>query len=393
MRKVYQILLFTTFLSISLIFSSPSHAAEGLKLGDSDIELVPWGEIQLQYDDNVFLDSSDEKDDFIVILTPGIALEWPFSDHLFKLDYHISYSKYMDNSSQDATSHYLSGDLDLDWRDVDFTIYDEFSYTYERPSTEDTNRVKRADNRAGIKAKLQRERLGIHLGYENFIRDYKSEDAYDAYDRKEHIYSFMITHRTFPKTDLLFEYDFAQVRYDDNSVRSDSDYHQFLVGAIGELTPKTTATIKTGLMLRDYEDAGSTDFDSGVLYAEVMHKFSDKDALKLSASRTAHESTYSTNNFYKAENVSATYDHYFTPKLLGFLTGLYQINSYPTETTEGGETKKREDSYSSLGAGLNYYMKEWLTMTFRIDHIVRDSNFGIFDYDQNVVTLSARAEF
>ncbi len=393
MKKVYQILIFITFLSISLFFSPPSHAAEGLKFGDTDIEIIPWGEIQLQYDDNVFLDSSDEKDDFIVTLTPGISLEWPFSDHLFKLDYHISYSKYMDNSSQDATSHYLSGELDVNWRDVDFTIYDEFSYTYERPSTEDTDRVKRADNRAGIKAKFQRERLGIHLGYENFIRDYRSEDTYDSYDRKEHIYSFMLTHQTFPKTDLLFEYDFAQVRYDDNSVRSDSDYHQFLVGATGELTPKTTATIKTGYMFRDYEDAGSTDFDSGVLYADVIHKLSGKDALKLSASRTAYESTYSTNNFYKAENVSATYDHYFTPKLLGFLTGLYQINSYPTETTEAGETKKRKDLYSSLGAGLNYYMKEWLTLTFRIDHIVRDSNFGIFDYDQNLATLSARAEF
>lgn len=391
MKKVYQIFIFVSLLSFTLLLNPSLYAAEGLKLGDT--EVIPWGEIKVQYDDNVFLDSNNEKDDFIVTLTPGISLERPFSDNLLKLDYHADISEFMDYSSQDSINHYLSGEMEVNWRDVSFIAYDKFTRAYERPSAEDTSRVKRDDNRAGIKAIIEGERLGIELGYENFMRDYRSEAVYDAYDRKEHIYSFVLTHQTFSKTRLLFEYDFAQVRYDNDSVRSDSDYHQYLIGAVGDLTRKTTATIKTGYMARDYEKADEPDFDNGVLYADITHKFSDKNALKLSCLRSAEESTYGTNNFYKVESVSATFDHYFSIRLLGFIAGQYRINSYPRETTEGTETGKRKDKYYSLGAGLRYYLKEWLTLTLRADHIIRDSNFDVYEYNQNLVTFTARAEF
>lgn len=285
MRKVYQIFIFVSFLSFALLLNPSLYAAEGLKLGDA--EVIPWGEIKVQYDDNVFLDSSNEKDDFILTLTPGVSLEWPFSDNHLKIDYHTDIIEFLDYSSQDTMNHYLSGELELNWRDVTFIVFDDFGHIFERPSTEDTSRVKRDDNRAGIKAIMQKERLGIELGYEHFIRDYKSDPAYEAYDRTEDIYSVMLTHQTFSKTKLLLEYDFAQIRYDE-SVRSDLDYNQLLVGAIGELTPKTTATIKTGYRIRNYEDGDVPDFDTGVLYADLTHKFTDKDSIKVAFLRSAN---------------------------------------------------------------------------------------------------------
>ena len=36
-------------------------------------KISPWGEIKLQYDDNIFLDPSNEKSDIILTLTPGIT--------------------------------------------------------------------------------------------------------------------------------------------------------------------------------------------------------------------------------------------------------------------------------------------------------------------------------
>ncbi|MFA4991642.1 MAG: outer membrane beta-barrel protein [Candidatus Omnitrophota bacterium] len=387
MRRVYQAFICLSFLGIFIFNPVIYVAAE-----DQGLDFSPYAQVTLQYDDNVFLSRDDEKDDFIVTLTPGAVLEVPFDDNLLKLDYHVDINKYMDHSSQDANNHYISGDLRLSLRDVTFNIYDNFSHVFERPSVEDVNRVKREDNQAGVKAKLQMERLGVQVGYENFMRDYKSEPVYEAYDRTDHLYSFMLTHRTFPKTDLLFEYDFNQTRYDE-SVHSDSDYHQFLVGAMGSLTSKTDATIKAGYQIREYERADEPDFDTGVLYADMTHRFSDKDALKLSLARTAYESTYDTNNYYKVESATAILDHLFTPKLMGFLTGQFQTNSYPRETTEGAETKKRRDKYYSAGAGLRYYLQKWFTLTLKAEHIIRDSNFDIFEYDQNLITFSAKAMF
>jgi hypothetical protein len=390
MRKVYQI-VGAASLFWAVFLSEPALSAVE-QTNPQDTKVSPWGEIKLHYDDNVYLSSSNKKDDFIVTLTPGVSLYLPFSDNLFKFDYSVDINKYMDNTSQDANNHYASGNLELNWRDVSFNIYDKFGHVFERPSTEDTSRVKRDDNRAGIAAKVQKEKLGVQLGYENFMRDYKSDATYDVYDRAEHLYSFIVTHKTFPKSELLLEYDFSQIRYD-KSVHSDSDYHQVLIGIIGGLTPKTEATIKAGYQTREYERADEPNFNTGVLYADLTHKFSDKNAIKLSLSRTANESTYGTNNFYKVESITAILDHFFTPKLLGFLTGEFQINSYPRETTEGSETKKREDNYYLTGAGLRYYLQKWLTFTLKFEHIVRNSNFDTFEYDQNLITFTAKAVF
>ena len=426
MRKVYQIFVFLAILSLISLSNTILFAAETLKLGESEIMpwgggteldyyyegyyygghpyyeahrrlnepgLHPWADIKLQYDDNVFLDSDDEKDDFIITLSPGITFKQPFQeDNLLTLGYHAEINKYMDQTSQDATNHFLSGAVDINWRDVSFKVYDDFKRVFEHPSVEDTERVKRDDNTIGIAGKWQKERLGIQLGYEHFTRNYRDDDVYDAYDRADDIYSLIISHQTFAKTELLFEYDYAQISYDE-STHSDSDYHQLLIGAIGELTPNTVAVVKTGYQFRDYEDAGDSDFDSGVLYADIAHKFSSKNALKLSLTRTAYESTYGANNFYRVANASAVFDHFFTPKLLGFLTTVYQENSYPEETTEGTETKKRKDKYYALGAGLRYYLKRWLTLTLRAEHIIRDSNFSVYEYDKNLITLSATAVF
>jgi len=390
MRRVYQIVIIFSFLS-GIIF--PSHllyAADETTM-PSEAKISPWGEIKLQYDDNVFLSSSNEKEDFIVTLTPGVTAYLPISGNMLTFDYHVDFNKFLDNSSQDAANQHAYGGLDLNWRDVTFNIYNQFDHVFERPSIEDTSRIKRDDNRTGITAKVQKDRLGIQLGYENFTRDYK-DPAYTGFDRTDNTYSLMLTHQAFAKTKLLFEYDFAQIRYEESTL-SDLDYHQFLAGAIGNLTDKTTATIKAGYQFRNYEQASQTDFNSPVIYGDIVHRFSDKDALKLSFYKTAYESTYLPNNYYEVGNISGTYDHYLTPKLLGFLTGIYQDHLYPREATEDSVTQKRKDRYYSLGAGLKYYLQKWLTLTLQAEHVIRDSNFSVFDYNQNLVTFSAKAIF
>lgn len=392
MKNICQVVFSIFFLTGIILYSRTLlYGAEEIK--PVDTKIVPWGEIKLQYDDNVFLSSNNKKDDVILTLTPGVTAYLPFSDNLLTFDYHMDFNRFMNNTSQNATNYYVYGGVDLNWRDVAFNIYDQFSHVFERPSTEDVTRVKREDNRLGATAKVVKDRLGIQLGYENFKRDYKSDPAYDQYDRTDNLYSLILTHQTFPKTELLLEYDFDQITYDHSATRSDGDYHQVLVGAIGQLTPKTTASIKAGYQFRNYKDSGIPDFKTGVVYSDITHKFSDKDAIKLSLYRTAEESTYKTNNYYRVDNISGTFDHFFTTKLLGFITGLCQLHSYPTETTEDGVTKKRKDNYYSLGLGLKYYWKKWFTTTLQAEHIIRNSNFGVFDYSQNLVTFSAKAMF
>lgn len=386
MKRVYQILFILSFLSFFIPTLSTAEIQKVNKL-----KVYPWGQITLEYDDNVFLGPNNEKKDLIITVTPGIGLELPFSDSLFKFDYHADIIRFNDYTNQNADNQYVSGKLQINWRDITFDIYNDFSHLFERPSIEIISRIKRNDNKAGISAKLQTEQLGIQLGYDNFIREYK-DPAYNQFDRTDHTYSLVVMHQTFPKTELIFEYDFSQIIYEED-VHSDAIYHQLLIGAVGDLTEKTTATIKTGYQARDYSKVDQPNFKTSVLYADLIHRFSYKNGLKLSLSRTASESTYGVNNYYRIDGVSSIFDHFFNPKLLGYLTFIYQIHSYPLETTEAGVTKKRKDHYYSAGPGLRYYVKKWLNLTLQFEHILRNSNFNIFDYRENLTTLSARAVF
>ena len=289
MRKAYPLFIFVIFATVlhiqpiyaqqeTVLHTQPIYAQQQVEISPEKPEIVPWGQIKLQYDDNIFLDRENKKSDFIVTLTPGVAAYLPFGDNSLKLDYHVDFDRFMQNTSQNATNHYLSGNLELNWSNLTFNIYDNFSRAFERPNTETTTRIKVQDNRAGITANFQKDRLGIQLGFENFKRDYITP-AYDQFDRTENIYSLMVTHQTFSKTKFLLEYDFGDIKYDHSTTNSDSIYHQLLVGAIGELTPKTTAAIKVGTQFRNYNNSGVPDFNTLVIYADMIHKFSDKVAL------------------------------------------------------------------------------------------------------------------
>ncbi len=386
MGRVYQKIF---LVSVFVLFLCNSAFAEELKIGT--VEIHPWFQITEQYDSNVYIDSS-AKDDFVTTLTPGIAIEWPLRDNILKADYHVDVIKFQDQTSQDANNHYFTSQFDINWRDISFYIKEDFRKVFERPSREDVARLKREDNLAGIGTRIDLQRFDLELGYQNFIRDYKAGPGFERFDRTEDIYSIIMSHKTFPKTSLLMEYDFGQVRYDEPD-NPDSDYNQLLVGAKGKLTAKSTGTIKVGYQARDYTREGESDYRSGVIYADIVEQFTERDALKISFLRTPYESTYAPNNFYKIDRIAATFGHYFNNKIMGFLLGDYQINSYPRETTEGTETAKRKDNYWSLGSGIRYYFRKWATLTLSYEHIERDSNLSIYDYRENLITLSARAYF
>ena len=131
MRKIYPIFIFIIFLTVlyiqsiyaqqeTVLHTQPIYAQQQVEISPEKPGIVPWGQIKLQYDDNVFLDRQNEKSDFIVTLTPGATAYLPFSNNLLTLDYHVDFNRFMQNTSQNATNHYLSGNLELNWSNLTF---------------------------------------------------------------------------------------------------------------------------------------------------------------------------------------------------------------------------------------------------------------------------------
>jgi polysaccharide biosynthesis protein VpsM len=362
---------------------------KGIKLGP--VIVHPSLAVKEQYDDNVFWTPSNKKHDFITTVTPGMGLELPFSDNKLKFDYKADIARFADNDSQNAVNHYVNGLLELNFRDVVFNCGDRFEKRFDRPTSEFTNRVKYDRNTAKATAGMTFNRLEFELGYSDLWYDYETP-GYSDKDRYEDVVDLIASYRFLPKTSFLLEFDYGHVNYR-TDVKSNSDSYQPLVGLRGKLTAKSTAEIKVGYQARNYKRDGEPDFNSVVTMAGIIEEFTPSNTLTLNFLRKPYESQYSANNYYTLTSPSAMYVHKFTNKFSTKLSGSYQLNAYPRETTENAVTKNRKDNFWSVGTGITYDIKKWLSCGLDYEYKRRDSNFDNFDYKDNLVTLSAAAAF
>ncbi|MCK5013599.1 MAG: outer membrane beta-barrel protein, partial [Candidatus Omnitrophica bacterium] len=71
----------------------------------------------------------------------------------------------------------------------------------------------------------------------------------------------------------------------------------------------------------------------------------------------------------------------------------YWFNKYPTETTEGAKTAKREDDLWEVGAGLSYKLPRRGTVDLDYTYTEKSSNFDTYDYKNNRVSVAYKIEF
>lgn len=354
-------------------------------------KFTPFIKIQGEFDDNIFLEATDEKEDFITTISPGLILQMPFKGNSLKVSYKADIVEYNDYSELNAVNHDINALLELNFKDITLTFEDRFLNVTDRPDTEITARIHLYENRARAHAKLELNRLILEGGYFNRNYDYKT-DIYEIEDRNEDMFSLISSYRFFSKTSLLLEFDYGRIRYDD-VFNSDADYYQWLTGVRGKLTAKTIAEVKLGYQARDYEEAGESDYEGFVTNTRIDVTFSPSDELVFDFLRSPHESSYATVNYFIINYFGLGYRHDFNEKCSGNIYGSYQVNEYPVETTEGTETKEREDEFWSLGVGVNYHFKEWLTGGLKYEFVERDSNFDIFDYKNNRPSVTITAAF
>jgi hypothetical protein len=229
-------------------------------------------------------------------------------------------------------------------------------------------------------------RLGYEIFYKNTITRYIT-DGYENEDKNENFINAIGTYRIFTKTKLLAEFDYGNIAYI-KTFNSDANFYQGLVGIRGKLTEKCTAEIKGGWQYRDYTRATTKDYDGLVTTASIQEDFTENDILKITWLRTPFESLYTGTNYYVANNVTGMYIHKFTEKFSANVNTSYQLSTYPTETTEDSETRKRQDSTWSIGAGVEYAMQKWAICRAGYEFRQRLSNFDKFEFNDNLVTAS-----
>jgi hypothetical protein len=388
-NKTSIVLFWGLSVAILLSVAEMDACAKEIRLGP--VRLKPSIRFEEKYEDNIFLEATDKKSDFITTITPIMSLDLPFGDYRASLAYALNAVKFTEHPRQDSYNHEVVAFLGLNFTKLKFTAENDFQDTKEIADTELSRRIHRSRNDVKANAGTDLPRINVDLGFRNIFDDYK-ETAWQHEDRYENIFLVKGSYRVLPKTSLFLEYNLGGVRYY-TSYNPNADYHQGFIGIEGRLTARSASVIKVGYQARNYKRSGVADFYGLVTTASISERFTTRDIAKLAFLRSAVESTYGVNNYYVANRLITEYSHEFTKRFSGALSGAYQLNRYPKETTEGNETGKRKDTLWSAGILLNYKFRKWVSLELGYRYEGRESNFGVFDFGDNVSTLSVTAEF
>ncbi len=388
-KKTFLVLLVGLLVVIFLFLAEMDAYAKEIRLGP--VRFKPSIRIQEKYEENIFLEATNKKSDFITTVAPKVSFELPFGDYQASLAYALNTVKFAKYPSQDSYNHEVVAFLGFNFTNFKFTAENDFQDTKEIADTELSRRIHRSRNdvRANISTDLHK--INLDLGFRNIFDDYK-ESAWQHEDRYENIFALKTSYRVLPKTSVLLEYNFGGVRYY-TSHNPNADYHQGFIGIEGKLTAKSVSVIKVGYQARNYKRSGVADFYGLVTTVSVAERFTERDIAKLGFLRSTVESTYGVNNYYEVNRLITEYSREFTKRFSGKLNGAYQFNKYPKETTEGSKSQKRKDSLWSAGILLNYKFRKRVSVELEYKYDGRDSNFGVFDYGDNISTLSVTAEF
>lgn len=356
-----------------------------------------------EYNDNIFLENrDDERDvDWITTISPGFEAKPELKRHKFTQYYRSDIGIFYNHEDENSVNHIAKTDLELNYPDYKINFTNNFRYLTDPIGIEETNRIPVVTDKADFSITRLMNKLDAKIRHGYYFLEYRSDAAigsffgqpltYGDLDRDERDYELETAWKLWPKTRLLLSGVYGEIDHDSGR-KSDSDYYMILTGLRGQPTAKMTVEGKIGYRRQDYFDIDE-EFSSVVFYATLIEDFTNRDVLRLDFTRTPYETNYANNVYYEGSSFSLSYKHGFTERLFGTLEGYYQLNEYPTETTEGIQTDKRRDNYWSASSILSYEMPNGFILSLQYQFRQRKSNFADFNYNNNRAIFTFLATF
>lgn len=335
-----------------------------MAVGDN-AELFVTASAQLQFDDNIYLDATNEVDDTIMSFTPGVDLVFgKGSVTKGNAYYREEIRRYSDADNQDTELSNLGVRTNYD----NGVTKADFNASYAQ--------VAQNDNDANVLGGIVRRKL-FNLGakVEFGISEKTSLAVAANFDKTNYgpasfsdsnIWSLPVDayYKATPKLDWSAGYRYRAT--DLSGAGVDSTDHFFNVGARGEFTPKLTGQLRVGFTQRNF-DVGSDDsqlgFDSNLTYA-----FSEKTSYRFNMSNDFGSSGTGdpTENFTIGLNANSRISEQWS------LTGGLNLRKidYPTRSDD--------------------FLEGLVAVTYTLNQVV---NFGASYTYRNNSSDSASAEF
>ncbi len=382
--------------AIGLAVSSIScYASPMLTIGDNSAVIGRLGG-QIQYSDNIFLDSANEESDIILVFSPGVELNvgTPTSNAYTNIVYLHDFVNYSDADSlnRDNANFALKGHSNSPKTKVNFSVnYRE--HTQNDAANNVVGDIARRDLfRSVIRSeweKSAKSSLAAGIGLENV--DYEAENLYD---RESYNAPFDYYWEYSPKLDISTGYRYRRTSFDrdgdfaianSRDPRSYSSHYKdhFLnLGVRGEISAKTRGEIKVGIQYRDFNSPGTSNRDMFAVDARVVWAPTVKTSGTLLISRDFRSDAFGTS--IESSDFAFSASTKFREDYSGFALIRYSDDQY---------FSGRDDQGVFTQVGVSYTPN--LHSTIRFAYVIYNNNSSFInaDFENNLLSVSGSLRY
>ena len=375
-----------------------------LELGEwvRGLRVIPFLSERVDYETNIFQTPSHAKDDVIFRTIPGVLAEWSAGSYSLSAAYRAEILNFLTLSDLDRVHHIFAGLLRMEFNRLTVNVRDDFintsdpagscfgtfPNTCQQPAnTELTGRIESTTNTLLSTAEYRlTDRFSVGL---NGAWAHVSYPTLSQLDREEYLAGASVFWRVLPKADLSLNYYYGQKFWDSTFAFRDVTRNLILVGVRGDVTPKLSSTFRFGFENREPKGTGLPSYRGLVASGDWSYRPTERLMLTLVTDRSVQESTFGHQVFYVATTGTITATHKFGSKLAASLQFSAGDNTYPGKEIVNGQTKWRQDTFLGWGGGIGYDVQWWLRVGADYVHTSRSSNFRVFNYQDDKVTIFA----
>jgi len=360
-----------------------------LKLGP--VEVHPSLSVKEIYSDNIFSTPDNTEHDFIMVLTPGIYLQLPVRDHTFSIAANTTLTRYAEFSSENTNDYFVNGTANFMFGSrINLKASDTFIKGHEPRGSSSSGIIEKFDNNtaAASLTYLLAEVSKVQVDYSRTDWDFKTSTFRS---RSEDLISAYLYYRLMPKTSAFIQYNFKNVRFDDNTIGLDNKMQSGLLGLSWDITGKSKGSIAAGYLRKDFDVSSKGSLKTWTASADITHNFSDYTSLRLLGKRDVNESSLLGTRYYVTTGLYGEVTHRFLQRLAVVAKASYGQDKY-TDIIPG-DTQLRKDNTLTAGMGLRYIMRRWLEFVLEYNYRNKDSNIDIYSAKENTISLMMNASF
>lgn len=342
------------------------------------------------HDDNVLRSSASEVSSMVVQTAPKVMLEGRLGLHDLRLGYEGEYAHFVDISDEDYFDHELIADADLRMsRKLRVALDTGLLYGHDRrgdfssrlTASPEPDRWRR--HHAGINAtfgrawsSVLRTKAGFGIGFQQSgIRYLNNNQGPRDFDRQS--FALKGRYNLGSKLSLVADAGVSLSDYTDPTTPLDSREVSALAGVAWEATAKTTGEVKLGVLEKDFDDSGQSDF-SGVNF-DFKVEWSPRTFSTFTAYGSRDTSdTGQGGGSAVVDTAGLRWRHGFSSRL---------VTETGFEFQQADFESNRKDDFFQFDVAAVYRLNRFVHLRSGFEYLTRDSSNPAADYDNSIVFI------